>query len=488
MSMLAVPASSRRPVRTALVVLQLLVFIFSLASPLSALAADPTPDPSPSSEPAASSDPSAAPSASDPATPSEAPSATPAPTDAPAPSDAPAPATPAPSDPAAPETLYSFIVTFAAGTSAAEQDASLAAVGAGASSSVPQLRMAAADLTADQVHALQADPAVARLDLDRTRVTESIPSDSAYADQWSLPKVGWDQLYGTVGIAGTSTVAILDTGVDGSHFDLDEVVLPGTSILDGSNGLTDPNGHGTAMAGIVAAETDNGYGVAGTAYAGVSILPVTVLGADGTGQDSDIISGVVWAADHGADVILMSFSNPGYSPALQAALDYAWDAGAVIVAATGNDASSAATFPAGDRGVIGVTSTDASDALAASANYGPAAFMAAPGEGIVTTAAGGGVATISGTSASAAQVAGAAALLSANEPSLSNGVIVARLAANADPAGDPAATGNGRLNLLRAMEATSTDAVEPAGVAPVGDGGPFVGPYSASASRLHWLW
>ena len=237
------------------------------------------------------------------------------------------------------------------------------------------------------------------------------------------------------------------------------------------------------MAGIVAAETDNGTGIAGTAYAGVSVLPVTVLGADGTGQDSDIIAGVVYAADAGADVILMSFSNPGYSAALQAAIDYAWSSGAVLVAATGNDGSSAATFPAGDRGVVGVASTDAADALAAGSNYGAAAFMAAPGEGIVTTSVGGGVATISGTSAAAASVAGAAALLSANEPFLSNGVIVSRLARTADPAGDPAETGNGRLNLARAMADASTDSVQPAGAAPVGDGGPLVGPYVAAANN-----
>ena len=272
--------------------------------------------------------------------------------------------------------------------------------------------------------ALSAFAEVVRVDLDRTRAVEAAPSDTSYADQWSLPKIGWDQLYGTVGIAGTATVAVLDTGVDATHPDLDGVVLPGTSVLDGSNGLSDPNGHGTWMAGIVAAETDNGTGIAGIAYAGVSVLPVTVLGADGTGQDSDIIAGVVYAADAGADVILMSFSNPGYSPALQAAIDYAWASGAVLVAATGNDGSGTATFPAGDRGVIGVASTDPSDALAASSNYGAAAFLAAPGVDIATTDAGASVATISGTSAAAAEVAGAAALLLANEPALSNGVIV----------------------------------------------------------------
>ena len=358
-----------------------------------------------------------------------------------------------------------YLITFAAGTSDARQIEILEGAGVTDGAAIPQLRMRSillhADSEADELAALRASAEVLRVDADRTRAVEAEPSDTSYPDQWSLPHIGWDQLHGSAAIAGTATVAILDTGVDGSHPDLDGVLLPGASVLDGSDGWTDPNGHGTWMAGIVAAETDNGLGVAGTAYAGVSILPVTVLGADGTGQDSDIIAGVVHAADAGADVILMAFSNPGYSAALQAAIDYAWASGAVLVAATGNDGSATATFPAGDRGVIGVASTDAADELAASSNHGAAAFMAAPGVSIVTTGAGGGVATISGTSAAAASVAGAAALLKANESFLTNGVIVGRLARNADPAGDPADTGNGRLNLLRAMADASTDPVQP---------------------------
>ena len=74
-------------------------------------------------------------------------------------------------------------------------------------------------------------------------------------------------------------------------------------------------------------------------------MPVTVLGADGQGPDSDIIEGVVWAVDHGADVINMSFSTPGYSAALQAAIDYAWAHDVVVVAATGNDGSSTVDLP-----------------------------------------------------------------------------------------------------------------------------------------------
>src|SRR5205823_3100477 len=276
---------------------------------------------------------------------------------------------------------------------------------------------------------------------------------------------------------------VLDTGIDATHPDLSANVVPGTSVLDGSNGETDPNGHGTWMAGIVAAGTDNGIGIAGVGYAGVSVMPVTVLGADGTGIDSDVISGVVYAADHGADVILMAFSNPGYSASLQSAIDYAWSKGAVAVGATGNDGSSTATFPAGDRGVIGVSSTDFMDSLDLSSNYGADTFLAAPGAGIETTAAGGGYATISGTSAAAAEVAGAAALLKANDSSASNGTIVGRLARNAGAAGTSDQTGNGRLNLGRAIADTSVDAIEPAGSPPVGGGGPLIGPYVVDATN-----
>ncbi len=112
-------------------------------------------------------------------------------------------------------------------------------------------------------------------------------------------------------------------------------------------------------------------------------------------------------------------------------------------------ASSAVTFPAGDRGVIGVSNTDQTDTLAPSSNYGADVFLAAPGTDILSTAPGGGAISVTGTSASSAMVAGAAALLRALDPSASNGVIVGRLARNADAAGTADQTGNGRLNVAR---------------------------------------
>src|SRR5207248_6176380 len=157
------------------------------------------------------------------------------------------------------------------------------------------------------------------------------------------------------------------------------------------------------------AATGNGVGIAGVGYAGVKVMPVTVLNDQGLGLDSDVISGVVYSVQHGADVILMSFSNPGYSASLQAAIDWAWSQDVVVVAATGNDSSATATYPAGDRGVVGVSSTGLADTVSSFSNTGADVFLAAPGENIVTTGTGGTYTSISGTSASAAIVAGAAA-------------------------------------------------------------------------------
>ncbi len=333
------------------------------------------------------------------------------------------------------------------------------------------------------VSALASDADVVRVERDHSRDTATTPNDPRYADQWSLPRIGWDVARDSVTPTGSATVALLDTGVDASHPDLAGVVVPGANVLTGSgDGETDPNGHGTEMAGIVAAATNNGEGIAGVGYAGVKVMPITVLNDQGLGLDSDVISGVVYAVQHNADVILMSFSNPGYSASLQSAIDWAWSQNVVIVAATGNDASTTLTYPAGDRGVVGVSSTGLADTVSGFSNTGADVFIAAPGEVILTTLAGGTYGNVSGTSAAAAEVAGAAALLKATTPGVSNGVVVNRLAETADAVGTVEQTGNGRLSLDRALTDASMSSIEPAGADPVGAGGPFVGPYTAAGN------
>ncbi|WP_344302693.1 MBG domain-containing protein, partial [Nocardioides bigeumensis] len=373
-------------------------------------------------------------------------------------------------------TRSDFLVTFAAGTTVQERDDALAQAGALVTSTVPPLRLYAASLTDEAAAGLSSAAGVVRVERDQVRELQAEPDDPSYADQWALRTIGWDTARADVTPAGSAVVAVLDTGVNATD-DLAGALLPGASMLGDDPTTGDPNGHGTDMASIVAAGVDNGVGIAGVGYARVKVLPIKVLGADGLGQDSAVVEGVVYAADHGADVILMSFSNPGASASLQAAVDYAWARGAVLVAATGNDGSTTATYPAGTAKVVGVSATDRNDALWSSSNSGADTFLAAPGVDIAT-----GSSPVTGTSASAAIVAGAAALVKANDPAAGNGVVVGRLARNADVAGSQSDSGNGRVNLARALADSSTDPIVPEGVA--GDGGPVVGPYVAAAKDL----
>src|SRR5690242_5146799 len=311
-----------------------------------------------------------------------------------------------------------YIATFKSGVSDAQQQDDIAAANGTAGDSIVPLHMYSLTFPAGEDSAdaqtLAGNADVASVTPDLSRDTATAPNDPRYSDQWSLPQIGWDNVFGNINPGSSATVAVLDTGVDASQPDLQGVVVPGTDIVDGSgDGTTDPNGHGTEMAGIVAAATNNGEGIAGVGYSGVKVMPVTVLGSDGTGLDSDVINGVVYAVSHHADVILMSFSNPGFSSALQSAINYAWSHGVVLVAATGNDGSNTVNYPAGDKGVVGVGSTGIGDTPSSFSNTGPDVFLAAPGESILSTSNGGGYSDVTGTSASAAAVAGAAALIKA---------------------------------------------------------------------------
>ena len=364
-----------------------------------------------------------------------------------------------------------------AGLSQTEQADVIARNGGVETSSISVLRLHVVEVPADRVgqylNAYQGDRDVESAEKNRVRDAEGAPNDSAYGQQWALPQIGWDQVYGRVRLSGSATIAVLDTGVQTG-----DVSLIGGFSAFGDDPRVDPNGHGTWLASIAAARTNDGSGIAGVAYDGVNVMPVQVLDANGLGQDSDIIAGVVYAADHGADVILMGFSNPGFSSALQDAIDYAWSKGAVLVAATGNDGSSATNYPAGSAKVVAVSATDESDALWGGSNYGAHTFIGAPGVGIEADAVGGGTTSVTGTSASAAIVAGAGALLEAADPSASNDAIVDRLATSADPAGTSGETGNGRLNIRRALRDDLSDPVSPV-QAP--GGGQLAGPHLASA-------
>src|SRR3989441_2836706 len=309
-----------------------------------------------------------------------------------------------------------IFVKFRSGAARLEVDGAIKSTGGTEVREHPQLRLHVLNVPAAAKEAILAayakHPAVEWAEPAHRVASAGSPNDPLYAQQWALPKISWDRAYGVVPITGSAKIAVLDTGVEATHPDLLGRTVPGRSFVGGLPEV-DPNGHGTAMAGIAAANVSNMIGIAGVAYAGASVTSVQVLRADGSGWDSDVVAGVLWAADNGAKVILMGFSSPDFSSSLQDAVNYASSKGAVLVAATGNDGSSAPTYPAEMANVIGVAATDQNDAVAANSNTFSAA-VAAPGVSIYATQRGGGYGAITGTSPSAAETAGLAALLIAS--------------------------------------------------------------------------
>ncbi|MEX0751226.1 MAG: S8 family serine peptidase, partial [Dehalococcoidia bacterium] len=176
----------------------------------------------------------------------------------------------------------------------------------------------------------------------------------------------------------------------------------------------DDEGHGTSVAGFIAAESNNSQGVAGVCWT-CKIMPVKVLGATGSGSSLAVAAGIEWAADNDADVINLSLSSPSHSQAMLDAVDYAWGLGAIVVAASGNDGDTldpSVRYPAKYPNAIAVGATNASGLRASFSNYGPELDIVAPGENVTSTSAtgfgdsGGWYASGSGTSFAAPHVAG----------------------------------------------------------------------------------
>lgn len=247
-------------------------------------------------------------------------------------------------------------------------------------------------------------------------------------DQWGAFKTGVQSLWRHGGGGDPSIIlAIVDTGIDNfaaPHPGLAANVLgTGHDFVDDDATPTDAGasaGHGTHVAGIAAAVSD-AAGTAGVAYCS-KIMVVRVLdctaGAGCPGSYEDIADGIAWAADNGARVINLSLGGPSDSYAVKSAVLHALAEGCIVVAATGNDGAPMASYPARYPWVVGVGSTNASDAVAASSNYGEGLDVVAPGVSIYSTVIGGGYGLLSGTSMASPFVAGIAALVAARNPDM----------------------------------------------------------------------
>jgi subtilisin family serine protease len=229
-----------------------------------------------------------------------------------------------------------------------------------------------------------------------------------------------------------ATVAIVDTGVAADHPALRGRVLPGVDLVHGDAQAGDDNGHGTALAGVVA-------GVCPACR----ILPVKVLGADRTGSWTTIAAGIRWAADHGADVINLSFGAPRAIDDLGSAVAYALSKNAIVVAAAGNDGLDENFYPARYPGVVSVAAVDENDLRYTWSNFGGWVTVAAPGCATAASPGGGYVSNFCGTSTAAPFVAGLAGLARSYQAGVTPAAFDTALIGSTTPVPQAGITGSG---------------------------------------------
>lgn len=219
----------------------------------------------------------------------------------------------------------------------------------------------------------------------------------------------WDRATGNSSII----IGLVDTGVDLDHPDLAGNLVPGVNLLDESRPPEDDHGHGTSVAGVIAATGNNQTGISGILW-NARIMPIKALDSDGSGSEALLGRGIKYAVDHGAKIVVLSLGLYKYSNYLQDIVHYAENRGVLLVAASGNDGE-AVKYPAAYPTVLAVGGVDANKQVLSKSNRGPELDLVAPWR-VFTTALGGGYGYNEGTSMAAPQVAAVAALLWSQHP------------------------------------------------------------------------
>lgn len=308
------------------------------------------------------------------------------------------------------------IVTLRSGASVDAAVGRAVSKGATRLKSLHSANAAVLEVTPAQRRALEADPSVVSVEADARYSVAAKPTGTKVPRNtqvlpWGVDRIDAELAWTAVRAAGVR-VAVVDTGIDTAHPDLIGNIAGGYSAVSYTASYKDDNGHGTHVAGTVAA-ADNTVGVIGVGP-NAALLGVKVLDSSGSGWVSDIIEGMDWSVANGAQVINMSLSGSTYVSSFQAAVARANAAGVVVVAAAGNTGG-AVGYPAAYNGVIAVSATDSSDTIAYFSSRGPEVDLAAPGVSIRSTywtaRRGSGYADLSGTSMASPHVAGTAALV-----------------------------------------------------------------------------
>ena len=278
----------------------------------------------------------------------------------------------------------------------------------------------------------------------------TLPKDPLFPKQWSLVNRDVPGAWETGATGQGVTIAIVDTGIDLNHPDLKDNLVPGYNAITGSEAAganQDNNGHGTQVAGVVAAEL-NDVGIVGVAYQ-AKIMPVKAMGAKGVGYDDAIADGIIWAVDHKAKIINLSLGSENGSYAsdiLRQAVTYAHNKGCLLIAASGNydpesQVNPGVSYPASDPKVLAITATDNTGKVTSYSATGSEVDLAAPGDSIPTDewsrVEGSGYAYASGTSLAAPFVSGEAALIWSQHPEWSRDQVVQALEEGTKDLGSP---------------------------------------------------
>jgi len=295
-------------------------------------------------------------------------------------------------------------------------------------------------------------------ELDQLATPAATPNDPYAGSEWHLGKLGaagaWDSAQGS-GV----TIAILDTGVDGTHPDLASRMVAGWNFYDNNADTSDVNGHGTAVAGAAAASMNNGVGVAGMAGQ-ASLMPIRIADANAYAYWSTVAQGLTWASDKGARVANISYAGVAASATVQSAALYMRARGGLVVVAAGNNGIDEGIAPTAS--MIVVSATDANDQKTSWSSYGSFVSVSAPGQDIWTTTRGGGYQAWWGTSLASPVVAGVASLMMSARPAMSNTQLEGLLYSSSTDlgaAGRDSLYGWGRVNAAAAVQAALNSAV-----------------------------
>ncbi|MFE7065179.1 S8 family peptidase [Sutcliffiella sp. NPDC057660] len=233
----------------------------------------------------------------------------------------------------------------------------------------------------------------------------------------------------------------------------------GYNVLENNDFPDDDSGHGTHVSGIIASETNNQEGIAGITWYN-KIMPIKAMGAEGYGTTFDIAKGIIWAVDHGANVINMSLGNYQPSSLLKEAIDYAYNKNVVMISAAGNENTIQPSYPAAYPEVLSVSAVDNTGRRASFSNYGDYIDVSAPGVQITSTYFNQQYAALSGTSMASPHVAGLAGLLLSANPNLTNREVIDIIKNSAYDLGIPGNDsdfGNGLIDVKNALEAAQNE-------------------------------